>query len=137
MSAPILPSTLSLFRLALNRASQLEPRVLVFGQWPPNEESRDVPYLVVDPDPGWDQVDRGDGRVSSRRGRFHVRACGSSTEQAALALDAARDVFLNWRPYADLRFGMAREEEADGLTIDRSVPTSPRFVFGLTYEIDD
>lgn len=136
MSA-VLPSTLALYRLAVARAKTLEPRVLAFGEIPPDEKSRDVPYLIIDPDPGWDAVARADGLVSSRRGRFRVRCIGSSREQALLALDAARGAFLNWRPYPELRFGMAVETDADPLSIDRDDPLAARYVFGLVYEIED
>ena len=137
MSAPVLPGALPLYRLVVARAKTLEPRVLVFEKPPADDASRGVPYLIIDPDPGFDAVTRAAGGVSSRRGRWHVRCCGSSREQALLALDAARGVFLNWRPYTDLRYGAARETEADPLTVDRTVPTDIRYVLGLTYDVDD
>lgn len=132
-----LPSALSLYRLAVARAKTLEPRVLVFGEVPADETSRGVPYLIVDPDPGSDSVSRGDGKVSSRSGRFRVRCCGSSREQALLALEATRGVFLNWRPYESLRFGMAIETDVDPLTIDTDDPLAKRYVLGLVYEVED
>lgn len=137
MTSPALPPTLTLYRLAVARGKTLEPRVLVFDKPPADEDSDGVPYLIIDPDPGFDAVTRGNGQVSSRRGRFHVRCCGSSLEQALLALDAARGVYLNWRPYPSLRFGMARETDASPLDIDRTVPTHIRYVFGLSYDVDD
>lgn len=132
-----LPTVLGLHELAIARARMLEPRVLVFGDQPADEESRGVPYLIVDPDPGFDEVARGDGRVSSRRGRFVVRCCGSSTQQAALALDAARGVFVDWRPYVSLRYGAARETDAGPMIDDKSIPTYPRYSFTLTFDVDD
>ena len=140
MSVPSVPTVRGLHALAEARAKAFfgaAPPVLVFGTVPPEESSRGAAYLIIDPDPGFDQVARADGRVSSRRGRFHVRACGSTVTQATFALDKARDAFLNWWPYEGRRYGMARETEADPLTIDRSVPTDLRYVFGLTYEVDD
>lgn len=144
MTAP-LPSSLGLFRLAVARAkSQLTPAtpegpqpVLVYDRVPPDEETHERAYLIIDPDPGWDGVDRADGTISTRTGRFHVRCIGGTPEQAMLALDAARAAFLNWRPYASLRHGMARETDTDPLTIDRQNPTSPRYVLGLSYEVSD
>lgn len=132
-----MPPILGLHQLAEARAKVLEPRVLVFGSTPPDASSRGKPYLIVDPDPGWDEVARADGSVSARRGRFRVRCCGSGVTQAALALDAARGVFLNWWPYDDPRFGMCRETDAGPLIEDKSIPTDLRYSFTLTYEIDD
>lgn len=133
-----LPSVLALHELAETRAATLQPRVLVFGEQPADEESRGVPYLIIDPDPGFDEIGRADGRVSARRGRFGVRCCGSSRAQAALALDEARAVFQDWRPYpADRRFGAVRETDAGPLIQDRTVPTDPRFSFTLTFDLDD
>ena len=131
-------SVLAMHELAEARAATLEPRVLAFGETPPDETSRDVPYLIIDPDPGFDEVSRADGRVSSRRGRFDVRCCGSSRQQAALALDAAREAFQDWRPYpSDRRFGAVREIDAGPLIEDTTVPKDPRFSFTLTYELTD
>lgn len=133
-----LPSVLALYDLAVARAATLAPRVLSFGETPPDATSRNTPYLIVDPAPGFDAVTRGDGRTSSRRGSFDVRCCGSSRRQATLALDACRDVMQDWRPYpADRRFGAIRETDAGPLIEDRSVPTDPRFSFTLTFELDD
>lgn len=137
MSAPPLPSTLSLYRLAKQRADTLAPRVLTFGWGEVDDQSRGVPYLIIDPDPGFDEVARGDGRTSSRRGRFRVLCGGSTVEQAALAESAARDLFTDWRPYESLRFGAARLTDTDPLYIDRSAVTDLRFYFGLTFEVDD
>lgn len=132
-----LPSVLTLHQLAEARARSVEPRVLVFGDTPPDATSRGRAYLIVDPDAGWDEVARADGTVSARRGRFRVRCCGSGVSQASLALDAARGAFLNWWPYEDPRFGMCRETEAGPLIEDKSVTTDVRYSFSLTYEIDD
>lgn len=132
-----MPSVLALHQLAEVRAQTVAPRVVVFGSTPPDVTSRVRAYLVIDPDPGWDEVARADGSVSARRGRFRVRCCGSGVTQAALALDAARGVFLNWWPYEDPRFGMCRETDAGPLIEDDSVPTDPRYSFTITYEIDD
>ena len=133
----ILPSVLTLHQLAESKAKPLEPRVLVFGSTPPDATSRGKAYLIVDPDPGWDQVARADGSVSSRRGRFRVRCCGSGVTQAVFALDECRAAFLNWWPYEDLRFGMCRETDSGSLIQDDSVPTDVRYSFTLTYEVDD
>lgn len=135
-----LPTVYSLHRLALAQArATVHPRVLVYGDTPADAESRDVPYLIIDPDPGFDTVARADGRVSSRRGRFSVRCCGSTPAQAALALDACRDLaFRDWRPYGgDLRFGMARESDAGPLVEDKSIPTDVRYSFTVVYDVDD
>ena len=133
-----LPSVLTLYGLAETRLRAMSPRVLVFAETPADESSRDVPYVILDPDPGFDEVTRGDGRTSSRRGRFDVRCCGSSRGQAALALDAALEALKDWRPYpADRRFGAVRETDAGPLIEDRSVPTDPRFSFTLTFELAD
>ena len=139
MSTPPLPTVRGLHQLAVARANEYaaEHPVFAFGEVPPDESSRGVAYWIIDPDPGFDQIARADGKVSSRRGRFFVRCCGSSLGQASFSLDHARAAFLNWWPYEDPRFGMARETESDPLTIDRTVPTDPRYVFGLTYEVDD
>lgn len=135
---PALPSALGLYRLAVARAkAQVGSTVLTYGDVPDDAEVDGRAYLIIDPDPGWDAVGRADGRVSNRRGRFHVRCCGSSKEQALAALDAARAAFLNWRPYTSLQYSMARETDADPLTIDRQNPMSPRYVLGLTYEVED
>ncbi|MGO4935687.1 hypothetical protein ACTQ40_08940 [Collinsella sp. Sow4_D11] len=136
MSHPLL-SVLTLHDLALAHARYLEPRVLVFGETPPDASSRRVPYLVIDPDPGYDRVTRADGRVSSRQGRFSVRCCGSTPQQASLALDACRGRFVDWRPFPSLRWGAALESDAGPLIKDTSIPTEPRFSFTLTYDIDD
>lgn len=133
-----LPSALALYDLALARAATLAPVVLAFGETPPDASSRDVPYVIVDPDPGFDEASRADGRVSSRRGRFSVRCCGSSRRQALFALDAARGAFQDWRPYPiDRRFGAVRESDAGPLIEDESVPTDHRFSFTLTFDLDD
>lgn len=137
MTWPLL-SALSLYDLALARVATLAPRVLAFGETPPDASSHDAPYVIVDPDPGYDEASRADGRVSSRRGRFDVRCCGSSRRQALLALDAARGVYQDWRPYpSDRRFGAVRETDAGPLIEDKSVPTDPRFSFTLTFELAD
>lgn len=137
MTEHFMPSVLTLHQLAEAKAKPLEPRVLVFAETPPDATSRDKAYLIIDPDPGWDEVARADGSVSARRGRFRVRCCGSGVGQAALALDAARGAFLNWWPYTDPRFGMCRETDAGPLMTDKSVVTDIRYSFTLTYEIDD
>lgn len=137
MTHPLL-SALSLYDLALARAETLAPGVLAFGETPPDASSREVPYLIVDPDAGFDEVARADGLVSARRGRFDVRCCGSSRRQALFALDAARGAFADWRPYPlDRRFGAVRETDAGPLIEDKSVPTDPRFSFTLTFDLDD
>lgn len=133
-------SVYDLHQRAVARAvATVTPRVLVYGKTPPDAESRGRAYLIVDPDPGYDATARGDGRTSSRRGRFSVRCCGSTPEQAALALDACLDVaFRDWRPYGDdLRFGMARQTDAGPLIDDNSIPTDPRFSFTVVYDVDD
>lgn len=132
-----LPPVLTLYRLVEAHAKGMEPRVLVFGDTPPDESSRDVPYVVVEADPGFDAIARADGSVSSRRGRFSLRCCGSSWEQACLALDAARERFRDWRPYESLRFGAARETDAMALPVDKNPPTDPRWAFRVTYDVDD
>lgn len=134
-----LPSVYTLHALAVARAqATVAPRVLVFGVTPPDATSRGAAYLIIDPDPGFDTVARADGRTSSRQGRFSVRCCGSTPAQAALALDACRDVaFRDWRPYSGLRHGMARETDAGPLIDDKSIPTDPRYSFTVVFDVDD
>lgn len=128
---------LSLYDLAAVRA-QSAAGVLVFGDTPPDVTTRDRAYLIVDPDPGFDEVSRAGGGASSRRGRFHIRCCGSSKRQALFALDRCRETFLDWHPFPDdRRYPAVRESDAGPAIEDKSVPTDIRWSFTLTYDLDD
>lgn len=133
---PDLPGVLPLFRLVLARLKGMEPRVLAFGSVPPDDASRGAAYVILDGDPGWDERGRGDDSTSERHYRFHLRCVGSSKEQALFALDEARTQLQGWRPFTSRAASAVYETDSDPLTVDRSVPTDNRYVFGLSYQVD-
>lgn len=115
---------------------RLSPEVLVFSATPPDEESRGVGYVIIDMDPGRVRYSRAAGEPE-HDGRWQMRVCGSSPSQARNTLDLVRAAFLGWRPFADLRYGVARETDAGPEIPDTSEPADLRWSYTLTYDIDD
>lgn len=130
-------SILTLGQALEEHLAALAPKVLTFGHFPADEESRGVGYVVIQMDAGSVLYSRADASPAEHMLRWRLTVAGSSPSQTDNTLDLVRRHMADFAPFDDRRFGPCVEDEASPRIPDLSTPSDPRWSYTLDYRIDD
>lgn len=115
----------------------LQPEVLVFDSFPPDETSRGAGYVVVQMDAGDVLHGRADASPSEHSLRWRLTVAGSLPAQTDNTLDRVRARMATFEPWPDPRFSPTVETDASPRLFDNSTPSDLRWFYTLDYRIDD